>query len=125
LHIPGKDSRLRVPIKGLRVTNWALRPSQALTRPCCGFNHGAENARGAAMDSDNKTRTAWEQRLSDVGARVEEEVRRVSRYIDEEVVPDVRRNGSTALRAAADQLARLAQHLDDKAREEAARAEKP
>ncbi len=75
------------------------------------------------MDSTNKK--PWEERLSEVGARVEEEVRRVARYIDEEVVPDVRRNGSTALRAAADQLSKLAQHLDDKAREEAARAEKP
>ena len=54
----------------------------------------------------------------------------MARYIDDEVVPDVRRNGSTALRAAADRLAKLAQYLDDKAREDkaredAAKADKP
>jgi hypothetical protein len=56
----------------------------------------------------------WEEKLSEAGAKVEEEVRRVVRFLDDEVVPDVRRSSSVALRAAADRLAQLAQHLDDK-----------
>jgi hypothetical protein len=66
----------------------------------------------SAMEANKKP---WEERLSEAGARVEEEVRRVVRFIDDEVVPDVRRNSSTALKAAAEKLAKLAQHLDDNA----------
>ena len=35
-------------------------------------------------------------------------------FIDTEVVPEVRRNGSSALRAAAERLQQLAQHMDEK-----------
>ena len=55
----------------------------------------------------------WEERVTEAGARFQEELHRVVRYIDNEVVPEVRRNGSSALRAAADQLQKLAQHMDD------------
>jgi len=48
----------------------------------------------------------WEQ-------RVHEELRRVIDYINDEVVPEVRRNGSDALRAAAKELDKLAQRMDD------------
>jgi hypothetical protein len=41
-------------------------------------------------------------------------VRRVVTYINDEVVPDIRRNGSQALRAAAEALQKLAQHMDDR-----------
>ncbi|HVG27556.1 MAG TPA: hypothetical protein VM865_08125 [Acidobacteriaceae bacterium] len=61
----------------------------------------------------NPNQRPFEQRVQDASARVEEELRRVVRYLDEEVVPEVRRNGSTALRAAAAQLQRLAQTLED------------
>jgi len=57
----------------------------------------------------------WEQRLHEAGSRVEEDLRKVIRYINDEVVPDVRRNGSDALRAAAAELHRLAQKMDDRA----------
>lgn len=63
------------------------------------------------------TKRPWEERLSEAGTRIEEEVRRVAKYIDDEVVPEVRRNGSIALRAAADRLQRLAQHMDDTQRD--------
>lgn len=57
----------------------------------------------------------WEQRLHEAGTRVEEDLRTVINYINDEVVPDVRRNGSQALRAAATELQRLAQRMDERA----------
>jgi histidinol dehydrogenase len=65
----------------------------------------------------------WEQQLRDAAARAEEELRRVVTYINDEVVPDVRRNGSKALRAASEELQKLAQRMDD--RRAAAAAEAP
>jgi len=56
----------------------------------------------------------WEQQLREGAARAEEEVRRVMTYINDEVVPEVRRNGSEALRAAAIELQKLAQRMDDR-----------
>ena len=44
--------------------------------------------------------------------RLEDDVKRVVTYINEKVVPEVRENSSKALRIAAEQLARLADHLD-------------
>jgi hypothetical protein len=44
--------------------------------------------------------------------RLEEDVKKVITYLNEKVVPEVRENSSKALRIAADQLARLADHLD-------------
>jgi hypothetical protein len=55
----------------------------------------------------------WEQQLREAAARAEEEVRRVATYINDEVVPDIRRNGSQALRAAAEELQKLAQRMED------------
>ena len=54
----------------------------------------------------------WEQRLQDVGGRVEEDLRKLIQFINDEVVPDVRRNGSEALRSAAAELGRLADRMD-------------
>ena len=51
--------------------------------------------------------------FGNIGPRVEEEVRRVIAYLNDEVVPQVRRNSSSALRTAAEQLSRLAQQLDE------------
>jgi hypothetical protein len=55
----------------------------------------------------------WEQQLREAATRAEEEVRRVMMYINDEVVPEVRRNGSQALRSAAAELQKLAQRMDD------------
>jgi hypothetical protein len=44
--------------------------------------------------------------------RLEEDVKRVITYLNERVVPEVRQNSSMALRLAAEQLARLADHLE-------------
>ncbi|HXS11276.1 MAG TPA: hypothetical protein VN734_01120 [Acidobacteriaceae bacterium] len=54
-----------------------------------------------------------DQRLHEAARRAEEELRRFTRYLDEEVVPEVRRNSSTALRAAAARLQKLAESMDD------------
>ncbi len=54
-----------------------------------------------------------EDHLQHAAARMEAELRRAVKYIDDEVVPEVRRNSSAALRMAAEQLHRLAEQVDD------------
>jgi hypothetical protein len=56
---------------------------------------------------------SWEQQFREGIARAEEELHRALTYINDEVVPEVRRNGSEALRAAAIELQKLAQRMDD------------
>jgi hypothetical protein len=56
----------------------------------------------------------WEQHLRDAAARAEEDLRRVVTYINDEVVPDIRRNGSQALRAASVELHKLAERMDER-----------
>jgi hypothetical protein len=51
-----------------------------------------------------------------VGPRMEDEVKRVIAYLNDQVVPQVRQNSSAALRCAAEQLARLAEHLDQRSK---------
>src|SRR5260370_41632231 len=61
----------------------------------------------------------WEQQLRDAAAHLETDLKNVVKYINDEVVPEVRRNGSEALRAAAAELHKLAQRMDDHARKTA------
>jgi hypothetical protein len=70
-------------------------------------------------DPNTPPRPAWEEKLREAATRIEDEVRRVATLLDEEVVPEVRRTSSVALRAASEKLAQLAQHLEDKARGDA------
>lgn len=56
----------------------------------------------------------WGQQLQDATERIEEDLKRVVTYINDEVVPDIRRNGSHALRSAAAELQKLAQRMDDR-----------
>jgi hypothetical protein len=58
----------------------------------------------------------WQDRLHDATVHVEEDLRRVISYINDEVVPDVRRHGSEALRVAAQELRKLAERLDEQRR---------
>lgn len=58
----------------------------------------------------------WKREANDVTARAEAELQRLVRYINDEVVPEVREQGSSALRKAADGLHKLAETMDDKAR---------
>lgn len=62
------------------------------------------------------TKRPWEQIFHDAGSRAEDDLRKVIQYINDEVVPDVRRNGSQALRFAAAEMEKLAQRMDDRAR---------
>jgi hypothetical protein len=55
-----------------------------------------------------------DERFAEGVPRVEEEVKKVIAYMNDEVVPQVRQNSSQALRIAAEHLARLADHLDKK-----------
>ena len=66
------------------------------------------------MANENSGRP-WEERLHEAGARIEEDVRDFVRYFNDEIVPDIRKNGSEALRAAARELNRLAQRMDERA----------
>jgi hypothetical protein len=58
----------------------------------------------------------WEQQLRDAATHLENALKSVVKYINDEVVPDVRRNGSEALRAAAAELHKLATRMDEQAR---------
>jgi trans-2-enoyl-CoA reductase len=73
------------------------------------------------MGNDDPRR--WERQVRDAAVRVEDDLRRVVAYINDQVVPDIRRNGSQALRAASDELQKLAQRMDD--RRAAAHGESP
>lgn len=64
---------------------------------------------------NEKSTRPWEERLREAGTRVEEDVREFLRYFNDQVVPDVRKNGSEALRAAARELNRIAQRMDERA----------
>ena len=48
--------------------------------------------------------------------RVERELKQVIRYLNDEVVPTVRQDSSRALRNAAEQLAKLADYMDESKR---------
>jgi hypothetical protein len=62
----------------------------------------------------------WEQQLRDAATHLETDLKNVVKYINDDVVPDLRRNGSEALRAAAAELHRLAQRMDEHARKTSA-----
>jgi hypothetical protein len=68
-----------------------------------------------AFEDSTAPKRPWEQRLHEAGSRVEEDLRRFVTYVNDEIVPDVRRNGSEALRSAAAELNRLAQRMDERA----------
>jgi predicted phage gp36 major capsid-like protein len=76
----------------------------------------SQQGTGSGGSSDQKSNAGWEDRLHDAGNRMEEELRRVIAYINDEVVPEVRRNGSDALRAASQQMEKLAQKMDERSR---------
>lgn len=53
-----------------------------------------------------------ESKFKEEMPRVEEEVQKVVAYLNDVVVPEVRGNSSRALRAASEQLTKLAERLD-------------
>jgi len=58
----------------------------------------------------------WEQQLREAATHLEDDLRRFAGYVNDEIVPDIRRNSSEALRVAAAELHKLAQRMDDHAR---------
>ena len=62
----------------------------------------------------------WEQQLRDAATHLETDLKNVVKYINDEVVPGVRRNSSDALRTAAAELHKLATRMDDHARRSSA-----
>ncbi|MBB5318750.1 hypothetical protein [Tunturibacter empetritectus] len=63
---------------------------------------------------------SWEQPLRDAATHLETDLKNVVKYINDEVVPGVRRNSSEALRTAAAELHKLASRMDDQARRSSA-----
>ena len=53
-----------------------------------------------------------EEKFNQTMPRVEEELKKVIAYLNDEVVPGVRQNSSKALKIAAEQLTKLAEHID-------------
>jgi hypothetical protein len=66
--------------------------------------------------ANEEPKRPWEQQLRDAAAHLENDLKSVVKYINDEVVPDVRKNGSEALRAAAAELHKLATRMDEHAR---------
>ncbi|WP_353070253.1 hypothetical protein RBB75_09085 [Tunturibacter empetritectus] len=62
----------------------------------------------------------WEQQLRDAATHLETDLKNVVKYINDEVVPGVRRNSSDALRTAAAELHKLASRMDDHAQRSSA-----
>ena len=57
-------------------------------------------------------RSNFEQDFRNAAARAEEELQRLIRYMNDEVVPDVRRHSSVALRSASESLRSLAEKME-------------
>ena len=55
-----------------------------------------------------------DERFNQAMPRVEEELKKVIDYLNDQVVPQLRQDSSQALRAAADRLRKLAEQLDDR-----------
>lgn len=49
---------------------------------------------------------------SDRGRTLEEEIKKVISYLNDQIVPEVRANSSKALRIASEQLAKLAERME-------------
>lgn len=58
--------------------------------------------------AEHEGKSRWEARL----AGLEAEVERAIAYVNEEVVPEIRKEGFRALHAAAEELRRLANRMD-------------
>jgi hypothetical protein len=76
-----------------------------------------------AEDPNKRSGADWEKRFQEAGARAEEDLKALIAYLNDEVVPDVRKHGSVALRKAAEQMERLAQRMDDRPKPGSAKGE--
>jgi hypothetical protein len=55
-----------------------------------------------------------DERFNQVKPRVEEELKKLIDYLNDQVVPQLRQGSSDGLRAAADRLHKIAEQLDDR-----------
>ena len=55
-----------------------------------------------------------DERFNQVRPRVEEELRKVIDYLNDQVVPQLRQDSAQALHAAAERLRKLAEQLEDR-----------
>jgi hypothetical protein len=55
-----------------------------------------------------------DERFNQVRPRVEEELKKVIAYLNDQVVPQLRQDSAQALHAAAERLRKLAEQLDDR-----------
>jgi hypothetical protein len=53
-----------------------------------------------------------DEKVNTVTPRIEEEIKKMIAYLNDEVVPKVRQNSSETMRVAAQQLRKLADYLD-------------
>ncbi|HEY6447334.1 MAG TPA: hypothetical protein VIY53_12810 [Acidobacteriaceae bacterium] len=67
-----------------------------------------ENASGPFENMGRRV----DEHFGGAGERIEEDVRRVTAYLNDRVIPEVRENSSRAPRLAAEQLTLLAEHLE-------------
>jgi len=74
--------------------------------------HNEGSAKGSAKSRFEQFGRKIDARVGEALPRVEEEVKKVIAYLNDEVVPQVRQNSSQALKVAAEHLQRLAEHLD-------------
>ena len=56
----------------------------------------------------------WNEKIHDAAEKAEDELKRLIAYLNDEVVPEVRKHGSVALRAASAELHKLAEKMDKK-----------
>jgi hypothetical protein len=99
----------------LKVTAWAPAAEEPLTWPSAKKHTKCAQERapmpGRPFEEFGRK---VDEHINNATPRVEEEVRKVIAYLNDEVVPKVRQNSSEALRIAADQLRKLADHLERK-----------
>ena len=61
-----------------------------------------------------QNKRSWEQAIEDMVTQTETKVLHAITYLNEEIVPEVRRDSAQALRAAAMQLNKLADHMENR-----------
>lgn len=74
------------------------------------------DTRNSSSSGPAGPRPPWQDRLQEAAERVEDEVRNLVTYMNDVVVPDVRKHGSEALRVAAQEIHKLAEKLDEQQR---------
>jgi hypothetical protein len=83
--------------------------------------HVGEMQKRGVMDQESDDSSRFEnfgkkvdERFNQALPRVEEEVKKVIAYLNDQVVPQLRQDSSQALHSAADRLRKLAEQLDDR-----------